>query len=199
MEKEGKNGLEDSLEGRTTFNRIKGVKVFDADGEPFGHVDDVEINMSTLNPTRLIIHKGLFGEYMRVNLKYIEKVTKDAIHLWISPAKNLVGSEVIDSEGDKVGEVIEGGKGKNGSLEYIKVQTRIIRTKDEDEDQVETYTVPMMSFEDMSVSLPTPIREGDIATRMEMNRENLYIEAEEVIDVGKNCIRLKGKKEKYVE
>ncbi|MFW6176717.1 MAG: PRC-barrel domain-containing protein, partial [Thermoplasmatota archaeon] len=73
---------EDIQNGRTTFNSIKGTKVFDADGEVFGHVSDIVINQSTLNPTKLIIHKGFFGEYLRVNLKYIDKINPDAIHLW---------------------------------------------------------------------------------------------------------------------
>ncbi|MFW5946426.1 MAG: PRC-barrel domain-containing protein [Candidatus Natronoplasma sp.] len=186
-------------EGRTTFNRIRGMDVYDADEEPFGHVHDIEINKTTLNPTKLIIHKGFFGEYMRINLKYIEKITPEAIHLWISPVKNLIGTRVIDAEGDEVGKVKEAERGKEGGLEYIRVETRVIRTKDDEEHQIETYAVPMLSFEDMSVTLPAPLEEGDVATRMDMIKESLYIEADDIIDVGKDCIRLKKKKEEYIK
>ncbi len=190
---------ENEEEGRTTFNRIRGMDVYDADGEPFGHVHDIEINKTTLNPTKLIIHKGFFGEYMRINLKYIEKITADSIHLWISPAKNLIGTRVIDVEGDEMGNVKEAERGKGGDLEYIRVETRVIRTKDDEEHQIDTYAVPMLSFEDMSVTLPTPLEEGEVATRMDMIKESLYIEADDIIDVGKDCIRLKKKKEVYIE
>jgi len=173
--------------------------VYDSDGRSFGHVHDIEINKTTLNPTKLIIHKGFFGKYMRVNLKYIDRITRDGIYLWISPVKNLIGTHVIDSQGDEMGEVVEAERGKDCGLEYIKVETRVIRTKDEDERDVETYTVPMLSFEDMSVTLPTPLDEGNVATRMDMNREVIYIEADDIIDVGKDCIRLKKKKEEYID
>ncbi|MFP4001471.1 MAG: PRC-barrel domain-containing protein [Candidatus Natronoplasma sp.] len=193
---EEKNG---SQEGRTTFNKLRGMDVYDSEGESFGHVHDIEINKTTLNPTKLIIHKGFFGEYMRINLKYIDKITEDSIHLWISPAQNLIGTKVIDSKGDEMGEVKEAERSKEGGLEYIKLETRVIRTKDDDERPIETYTVPMLSFEDMSVTLPAPLERGDMATKMDMNREMIYIEADEIIDVGKDCIRLKKKKEKYVK
>lgn len=190
---------EDEEEGRTTFNRIRGMDVYDADGEPFGHVHDLEINKTTLNPTKLVIHKGFFGDYMRINLKYIDKITPESIHLWISPAKNLRGTRVIDVEGDDIGEVKEAEKGKEGDLEYIRVETRIIRTKDDEEHQIDTYAVPMLSFEDMSVTLPTPLEGGEVATRMDMNKEDIYIEADDILDVGKDCIRLKKRKEEYIK
>ncbi len=190
---------ENEEEGRTTFNRIRGMDVYDADGDSFGHVHDIEINKTTLNPTKLIIHKGFFGEYMRVNLKYIDKITSDAIYLWISPARNLLGTRVIDAEGDEMGKVKEAERGKEGGLEYIRIETRLIRTKDDEEQQVDTYTVPMLSFEDMSVNLPTRVGKGGVATSMDMIKEELYIEADEIIDVGKDCIRLKKKKEEYIK
>ncbi len=190
---------ENEEEGRTTFNRIRGMDVYDADGKSFGHVHDIEINKTTLNPTKLIIHKGFFGEYMRVNLKYIDKITSDAIYLWISPAKNLLGTRVIDAEGDEMGKVKEAEKGKDGDLEYIRIETRLIRTKDDEEQQVDTYAVPMLSFEDMSVTLPTPVEESGVATSMDMIKEELHIEADDIIDVGKDCIRIKKKKEEYIK
>ena len=195
-----KKTKKDQIEnGRTTFNSIKGTKVYDADGEVFGHVSDIEINRSTLNPTKLIIHKGFFGEYLRVNLKYVDKITSDSIHLWISPAKNLVGANVLDSEGTNIGVVREAEKDKTGDLEYIRVESKILRTMD-DEEQIEAYTVPMMSFDDMSITLPTsPLEEGPIATHIDVNREDIIIESEDIIDVGKDCIKLAKKKEEYIK
>lgn len=193
------NKEEDIQDGRTTFNSIKGTKVYDADGGVFGHVSDIVINQTTLNPTKLIIHKGFFGEYLRVNLKYVDKITPNAIHLWISPAKNLVGARVLDSEGTDIGVVKEAEKDKRGDLEYIRVESKIIRAMD-DNEQIEAYTVPMMSFDDMSVTLPTsPLEEGPIATHINVNREDIYIESEDITDVGKECIKLSKKKEEYIK
>lgn len=193
------NKKEDLQNGRTTFNSIKGTKVYDADEEVFGHVSDIEINRTTLNPTKLIIHKGFFGEYLRVNLKYVDKITPNSIRLWISPAKNLVGAKVLDSEGTDIGVVREAEKDKQGDLEYIRVESKILRTMDEDE-QIEAYTVPMMSFDDMSITLPTsPLEEGPIATHIDVNRVDIYIESEDIVDVGKDCIKLSKKKEEYIK
>ncbi len=200
MVEENKGKAETDVEdGRTTFNKLKGMKVYDADGKVFGHVSDIEINKSTLSPTKLVIHKGFFGEYLRINLKYIEKIARDAIHLWISPIKNLVGAKVLDSEGEEIGEVKEAEKGKDGELEYIRMETKVIRTRNEYEEEIDSYTVPMLSFEDMSVTLPTPpLEEDSVATSMDLNQEDIYIEAEEITDVGRDCIKLKKEREEYI-
>ncbi|GEM_PF-2402520 len=188
-----------SSNGRTTFNNVKGTKVYDADGEELGRVSDIEINLTTLNPTRLIIHKGFFGKYLRINLKYVEKITRDSIHLWITPAKSLEGTRVLDIEGTEMGRVEEAHKGKDGGLEYIKAVTSLIRTRDK-EGKMDTYAIPMTTYEDMSISLPpASFEEEPIPAYIDVNKRTLYIEADEIIDVGKDCIRLKNKKEKYLE
>ena len=190
--------VEETENGRTTFNNLKGTKVYDADGELFGHVSDIEINRTTLNPTSLIIHKGFFGEYLEINLKYVEKITSDRIDLWISPVKNLVGTRVLDSEKTEIGYVKEAEKDKNGDLEYIRVEARIIRTRDED-GELESYTVPMMSFEDMSIALPTsPMEEGPIATYMDVETKDIIIDSEDIVSAHKDKIILSGKKEEYI-
>lgn len=189
---------EETENGRTTFNNLKGTKVYDLDGELFGHVSDIEINRTTLNPTSLIIHKGFFGEYLKINLKYVDKITSDRIDLWISPVKNLVGTRVLDSGKTEIGTVKEAEKDKNGDLEYIRVEARIIRTRDED-GELESYTIPMMSFEDMSIALPTsPMEEGPIATYMDVETKDIIIDSEEIISVHKDKIVLSGKKEEYI-
>ncbi len=188
-----------SSDGRTTFNDIKGTKVYDAEGEVLGHVEDIEINRTTLNPTKLIIHKGFFGRYLRINLKYVEKITRDSIHLWISPAENLEGARVLDKEGEEIGKVTEAQKSKEGDLEYIKAETSLIQTRNGD-DKMDTYTIPMTSFEDMSISLPPASYEDEsIPTHLDVNKKALYLEADEIIDVGKGCIRLRKDKEKYLK
>ncbi len=197
-EKRSKKRKRSSSDGRTTFNDIKGTNVYDADGEEVGRVSDIEINLTTLNPTRLIIHKGFFGRYLRINLKYVEKITRDSIHLWISPAKNLVGTRILDIEANEIGRVEEAHVRKDGSLEYVKAVTSVIQTTN-DEDKGDTFMVPMSAFEDMSVSLPpTAFEEEPIPTHVALNKKIIHIGADEIIDVGKDCIRLRGKKEKYL-
>ncbi|MEF8874831.1 MAG: PRC-barrel domain-containing protein, partial [Candidatus Thermoplasmatota archaeon] len=199
-EKEDSEGKgEASADGRTTFNNIKGTKVYDADGEEVGRVSDVEVNLTTLNPTRLIIHKGFFGKYLRINLKYVEKVTRDSIQLWITPAKNLVGTKVMDIEDTEMGRVEEAQRSKDGDLEYIKAVTSLISTRD-GEGKMDTYTIPITSFEDMSISLPpASFKEEPMPTHLDVDKRTLYIEADEIIDVGKDCIRLRKKKENYLD
>ncbi len=185
--------------GRTTFSELKGLKVFDADGEKFGHVSDIELNQATLSPTHLIIHKGFFGEYVKVNMKYIEKIEPREIHLWISPMKKLKGYRVFDSEGTEFGKVEEAEKDKNGDLEYLRVSARFIKTMDEEED-LDTYIAPMMPFEDMSLTLPTsPLEEGPIATQFRLQTRDVFVYAEDVMSVHEDKIILNKNKEFYKE
>ncbi len=187
---------EKSTDGRTTFNEIKGIKVYDAEGELFGHVDDIEINKTTMIPTHLIMHKGFFGEHFRINIKYIEKIEGDRILLWISPIKNLVGTKVTDSRGTDIGCVKHATKGKDGKLEYIRVAVRTVKTKKEGRE-INRYIVPIMPFEDMSLSLPTA-PEGSYATDVDLMTERLTISANDIKDIHKNRIVLKRRKDEYI-
>lgn len=190
---------EKTSDGRTTFSRIKGTKVYDAEGDVFGHVSDIELNQATLSPTHLIVHKGFFGEYVKINLKYIDRITRDKIQLWISPVKNLVGNGVFDSEGTEMGIIKEAEKGKDGNLEYIRVETRFLRTRDE-EEELETYIAPMIPFEDMSITLPSaPIQGGSMATHMDLNMEEIIVHAEDIISIHNDRVILKNKKEDYIK
>lgn len=188
-----------SKEGKTTFNNIKGTHVYDAEGEHFGHVDDIEINKTTLSPTSLLIHKGFFGEYFKIDLKYIDKITSDRIYLWICPEKNLIDTKVFDCQETEIGKVIEAEKDKDGDLEYIRVRAKILRTRD-NEGELERYTVPMMSFEDMTVSLPTAPLDGDnVASYMDVETKDVVIPSDDIETVEDEKIVLSKKKEKYIK
>ncbi|MFO8110127.1 MAG: PRC-barrel domain-containing protein [Thermoplasmata archaeon] len=185
-------------DGRTTFNKIKGIKVYDAGGELFGHVDDIEINMSTMIPTHLIIHKGFFGGCFRVNIRYVDKIEQDKISLWISTIKNLVGTKVTDSVGTDIGTVKQAVKGKDGKLEYIQVNVRIVETGKRDYE-LNRYIVPMMPFEDFSLSLPAGSLEDEgVAKNVDLLTEEISLGADEIRDIHKDRIVLKKRKEGYL-
>ncbi len=185
-------------DGKTTFNRIKGIKVYDAEGELFGHVDDIEINRSTMTPTHLVIHKGFFGEYFRINIRYIDKIREDKITLWISPIKNLIGATVTDSRGTDIGTVKHAVKGRDGKLEYVRVNVRIVKTRKEDHE-LNRYIVPMMPFEDMSLSLPSGPVEGESATTsVDLITQQITVRVNEIRDIHKDRIVLKRRKEEYL-
>lgn len=185
-------------DGRTTFSELKGTKVYDGEGKVFGHVSDIEINQSTLNPTCLIIHKGFFGDYLRIDLKYVEKITPSKITLWISPEKNLVGTRVIDSNEKDIGRVVEAEKDRNGDLEYIRVEMSILQTEGE-EGEKEDHPLPIMSFDDMTVAFPTsPLDEGPVSANLDLRREDVIIDAEDIIGVRKDKIFLSKEKESYI-
>lgn len=189
----------ETKDGRTTFNELKGMKVYDADGEFFGRVSDIELNQATLNPTHLIIHKGFFGEYVKVNMKYIEKISPDKISLWISPMRKLKGYRVFDSEGTEFGRVEEAEKDKEGDLEYIRVSARFIKPMEE-EEEMETYIAPMMPFEDMSLTMPSsPLEEGPMGTQFNIRSEDIFVYAEDVMSVHEDKIILNKEKEFYKE
>ena len=185
-------------EGKTTFKEILGTHVYDAMGEHFGHVDDIEINKTTLSPTGLIIHKGFFGEYFKIDLKYIDKITSDKIYLWICPEKNLLDTKVVDCEEVEIGRVVEAEKDKEGDLEYIRVRAKILKTRD-DEGEIERYAVPMMSFEDMTITLPTsPIEEGHAPSYMDVETRDINIDSDEIETVEEARVVLSKKKEEYI-
>lgn len=185
-------------DGRTSFGRLKGTKVYDSEGNVFGHVSDIEINRSTLSPTCLIIHKGFFGDYLRIDLKYVAKITTSKITLWISPEKNLVGTRVIDSEEKDIGRVVEAEKDRNGDLEYIRVEMSILQTEGV-EGKKEDHPLPIMSFDDMTVAFPTsPLDEGPVTTNLDVRREEVVIDAENIVTVRKDKIYLSKEKESYI-
>ncbi len=185
-------------DGRTTFNRVKGIKVYDAEGELFGHVDDIEMNRTTMIPTHLIIHKGFFGEYFRINIRYIDKIQEDKILLWISPIQNLIGATVTDNMGTDMGTVKHAVKGKDGKLEYVRVNVRIVKTRKEDHE-LNRYIVPMMPFEDMSLSLPSgPVEGGSATTNIDLITEQITVGVDEIRDIHKDRIVLKHRKDEYL-
>ncbi len=187
-----------SKEGKTTFNKIKGTHVYDAEGEHFGHVDDIEINITTLSPTSLLIHKGFFGEYFKIDLKYIDKITSEKIYLWICPEKNLIDTKVVDCEDTEIGRVVEAEKDKDGDLEYIRVHAKVIRTRDE-KGEIERYAVPMMSFEDMTISLPTShLEEGPVPAFIDVKTKDVTIDADDIDSVEDDKIVLSRRKEEYI-
>ncbi|MGM0404680.1 MAG: PRC-barrel domain-containing protein [Thermoplasmatota archaeon] len=187
-----------SKEGKTTFNKIKGTHVYDAEGEHFGHVDDIEINTTTLSPTSLLIHKGFFGEYFKIDLKYIDKITPDRIYLWICPERNLMDTKVVDCEDTEIGRVVEAEKDKDGDLEYIRIRAKVLRTRD-DQGEIERYAVPMMSFEDMTISLPTShLEEGPVPSYMDVKTKDIKIDADDIESVEEDKIVLSKKKEEYI-
>ena len=186
----------DPAQGRITFKGLKGTKVYGADGELFGHIDDLELNRATLNPTHLIIHKGLFGEYLRINLKYIDSLDEDGVKLWISPVKELIGARVLDKNGTEIGLVREAERNPDGDLEYVRVEVRLIE-KTNKEDFVETIVIPMMPFEDMSLSL-SPMDDGTILPKIRFDTRDVLIRSDDIISLHKGRIVLRKDKEEYL-
>ncbi len=186
-------------DGRTTFKKLKGIKVYSSNGQHFGHVTDLEMNRSTLNPTHLIVHKGFFGGHIRVNLKYIDSITPEGIKLWISPVAELLGAKVKDVEGKEMGVVNEAEKNAEGNLEYVRVEARVI-TKVGERECIESYIIPVMPFDDMNLSIPVgTLDEGTISSPVDVKVVNIMVKAEEIISIHKNLIVLGKKKEEYLK
>ncbi len=184
--------------GRTTFRRLKGTKVYGANGEPFGHVTDLEMNRSTLNPTHLIVHKGFFGGTVRVNLKYVESITSQAIRLWISPVEELVGAKVKDSAGKDMGVVREAEMNAEGNLEYVRVEARVI-TRTEHRECTDSYIIPVMPYDDMSLSIPPGVLDdGTIISPVEVKVLDMMVDAKEIVSLHKDVIVLGKRKEDYL-
>ncbi len=186
-------------DGKITFKQLRGVNVYGADGELFGHIHDLEMTRSTLNPTHLIIHKGFFQEHIRINLKYIDHMDDEGVKLWISPIKDLIGARVLDRKGNDMGVVKEAERNKDGDIEYIQIESRFIKKVGE-KDTVETYIVPVMPFDDMTLSIPpTPVDDGTLATRVELETRDILVRTEDILSIHKDRLVLRKLKEDYVE
>ncbi len=188
----------ESKEGRIFFSRFKGIDVIDAEGNRFGHVDDIEMNKTTLTPTHLLIHKGFFGEHFRINMKYIDRVVSDKIILWISPIKTLMGTIVTDSKGNDIGTVKHAVKNQEGKLEYLIVEARIIRKRKEDRE-VDRFIVPMMPFEDISLTLPSAMGDSSISLYYDLRTGEITVMPDDIESVHKDRIVLARSKEEYLQ
>lgn len=97
--------LSEKVQGLDTFNRLRsilGKAVFSKSGEPVGKVIDV-LTDNTRYVGVLIKSNGTIF----VDKEYIKNDTQDSIILSIEPITQMIGKQVIDSEGRRLGKVMD--------------------------------------------------------------------------------------------
>lgn len=89
------------LEHTNSFSSYIGKKAYSKSGELIGKVDDVIMKDDVMKGI-LIKNKKVF-----IGKEFFKYYTKEAIMLKIEPVTNLIGKQVFDSKGKRVGKVME--------------------------------------------------------------------------------------------
>jgi sporulation protein YlmC with PRC-barrel domain len=97
--------LEFPDEQLVTANGIIGNKVIALNGDHIGKIDDLYINPKDLNVEAVKVNKGILKCDLYVGKNYINRLDGDAALLNITPLEEIVGKDVYDSNGKKIGTV----------------------------------------------------------------------------------------------
>jgi sporulation protein YlmC with PRC-barrel domain len=98
------------LEGTNSFSSYIGKKVYSKSGEMIGTVKDVIMKNDIM--LGVLVHRVFIGK------EFFKSYTADAIMLKIDPVTNLLGKQVYDSAGDRVGKVVELNRKSTGNSFY---------------------------------------------------------------------------------
>jgi sporulation protein YlmC with PRC-barrel domain len=106
------------LEGTNTFSSYIGKKVYSKSGILLGAVRDVIMKND--------IMLGVLVKRVFIGKEFFKSYTADAIMLRIDPVTNLVGKQVFDSTGKRVGKVVElKRKGTGNSYTELRVKKNL--------------------------------------------------------------------------
>lgn len=95
------------LDNSITSDDVLGKEVIDVEGEFIGVAEKLHIDPTLVEIVGISIDKGFLKKGLIVGKDYIDRVTPHAIFLKISPSYKLKGMIVFDSEGKKIGNVIQ--------------------------------------------------------------------------------------------
>ena len=95
------------LDSSVTSDDILGKEVIDAEGEFIGVVEKLYIDPNLVEVVGISIDKGFLRKGLIIGKNYIARVAKHAIFLKITPSYKLKGMIVFDSEGKKLGDVVQ--------------------------------------------------------------------------------------------
>ena len=117
-----------SLENSITTDDILGKDVIDSDGIFVGVIERVLIDPSRLKFLGIGIDRGILKKGLLIGKGYIGRIAENAIFLKIKVPYEIVGMEVFDNVGAKVGKVSEVKlSGKRSSIKSIKVKNGLFR------------------------------------------------------------------------
>lgn len=103
---------------------IIGRKVLTNAGKNLGKVKSVRIHPKDLTVEGIVVDAGMFELDQYFDRGYIETMNSDGVVLKISPLYEILGHEVFDPNGKKIGKVTEINKSKlSNTLVSIKVKT----------------------------------------------------------------------------
>jgi len=106
------------LEGTNSFSSYIGKKVYSKSGELVGSVKDVVMKNDIM--LGVIVKKIFIGK------EFFKSYTEDAIMLGIDLITNLLGKQVFDSTGKRIGKVVElKRRGTGNSYNELRVKKNI--------------------------------------------------------------------------
>jgi sporulation protein YlmC with PRC-barrel domain len=98
-----------------------GKKVYSKSGEIVGKISDVVIHNNCMNGVIVKGKKELF-----IDKAFFEEDSEDAVMLSIDPVINMIGKQVYDSEGKKIGKVVDVERKSNANaFTNIKVKDKV--------------------------------------------------------------------------
>lgn len=104
--------------------QIIGEKVLTHAGKNIGKVKSVHIHPKNLTVEGIVVNQGMFRVDQYFDAGYIETLNLKGVVLKISPIQELVGKEVFDPTGKKIGKVTGINKSKQtNTLISIKVKS----------------------------------------------------------------------------
>lgn len=109
-----------------TSDDILGKDVIDTNGTFLGVVDKLFLTPDTVSVQGISIDKGFLEKGLVVSRKYIERVSKYAVFLNITPLFLLLQKKVYTGTGHYIGIVVDvtQDEGKSNALESLVVKTK---------------------------------------------------------------------------
>ncbi|MBR9690472.1 hypothetical protein GOV08_02195 [Candidatus Woesearchaeota archaeon] len=92
-----------SVDKKSGLKRYLYKKVFSKDGQLLGRVKDMVFK--SYDVEGILVTKFLFFKTSFIDREYIDKFSEEGILLKINPVLNILGKQVFDKEGRKIGKV----------------------------------------------------------------------------------------------
>ncbi len=94
-----------SLDKTVEVSRVIGKDVISKDGRKLGTIDAIHIHPTNLTVEGIRVKKGMFETDDYIGREYIQSLTQSGAVLKILPIKEMMGLEVFDINGKKIGKI----------------------------------------------------------------------------------------------
>lgn len=93
------------LEKTVEISKILGKDVISKDGKRLGTIENVHIHPTNLTVEGIRVKRGMFAMDDYIGKNYIQSLTQSGAVLKILPVKDMMGLEVFDMNGKRIGKI----------------------------------------------------------------------------------------------